>query len=177
MRHIILILFTCLTTIAHGQSIDEKIQRMLHPKPGDPDVSLEFIRYGKSAIPNLIKVIDADGKTLMGFMDPLSSTIPDAMYNSVGMRAAEEIEWILAGENGAKIKTDKKFNARLFYYGYIVRDAEKEQLKAMENKDMKVIKDIYLKWWERNKHKTINQLRSDWKMGKRPLSKSGFIWV
>jgi hypothetical protein len=177
MRHIILILFTCLTTVALGQNIDEKIQRVLHPKPGDPDVSLEFIRYGKSAIPNLIKVIDADGKTLLGFLGSNDSTIPDAMYNSVGMRAAREIESILAGEKGAKIQTDKKFRPRLFYHGYIVREAEKEQLKAMENKDMKVIKDIYLKWWNSNKHKTINQLRSDWKTGKRPLSKSGFIWV
>jgi len=166
---------TLVTTAAVSQNIDTKIQRLLHPEKSDADISPEPLSYGKDAIPHLIKVIDVNEKAFIGFKNPLDSRIPDAMYNSLGMRAAYEIELILATNEKAKLK-DRKYN-HLFRYGYIVRDVEKEQLKAMTNADMKIIKAIYLKWWNQNKTKNIDQLRNDWKKGYQPLSKSAFIWI
>jgi len=175
MRYIILIFMTLVTTAAASQNIDEKVQRLLHPEKSDMDISLELLSYGKDAIPFLIKVIDVNEKGFIGFKDPLDSRIPDAIYNSLGMRAAYEIELILAMDERANFK-NKRYN-HLFGYGYIVRTVEKEQLKAMTNEDMKVIKAIYLKWWGQNKTKNINQLKNDWQKGHQPLSNSGFIWI
>lgn len=166
---------TLVTTAAASQNIDEKVQRLLHPEKSDMDISLELLSYGKDAIPFLIKVIDVNEKGFIGFKDPLDSRIPDAIYNSLGMRAAYEIELILAMDERANFK-NKRYN-HLFGYGYIVRTVEKEQLKAMTNEDMKVIKAIYLKWWGQNKTKNINQLKNDWQKGHQPLSNSGFIWI
>jgi hypothetical protein len=166
---------TLVTTVAFSQNIDQKIRRLLHPEKSDPDISLEILSYGKDAIPHLIKVIDVNEKGFIGFKDPFDSRIPDAMYNSLGMRAAYEIELILATDERANLK-NKKYN-HLFRYGYIVHNVEKEKLKSMANEDMKIIKAIYLKWWNQNKTKSINQLRNDWKRGHQPLSKSAFIWI
>ena len=165
----------CITTVSFGQSVDNKIQHLLHPQKGDTNVTSELLSYGTDAIPHLIKVIDVKEKGFMGFQDPRSSFIADGtIHNSLGIRAAYVIELILAMDKESYLQ---KNSGRLYHYGFIVRDSEKEKLKAMENGDMKIIKALYLKWWDHNKSKTISQLRSNWKKGNRPLLKSAFIWV
>jgi hypothetical protein len=166
---------TLITTAPVSQDIDAKVQQLLHPPKSNVDIDLELLSYGKNAIPHLIKVIDVNEKGFVGFMDPLDSRIPDAMYNSLGMRAAFEIELMLAIDAKASLKSKK--HDHVFRYGYIVRRVEKEQLKAMTNEDMKIIKAIYLNWWNQNKTKNIDQLRNDWKKGVQPLSKSAFVWI
>ncbi len=43
-------------------------------------------------------------------------------------------------------------------------------------RDLAIIKNIYKKWWFNNETKSLDELRTEWGQGQRPLTKSRYTW-
>jgi len=137
--------------------------------------------YGKDAIPCLIETIDENKIIVQGFMDRQSSYLPP-LNNYSGIESAYIIEFILAKESvdpNYNFNTSKGENPyRIYHSGLIVKAEEKyPSYKALKYEDMILIKKIYFQWWQKNKSKSIEQLRKDWKENNRPLKNTKYKWI
>ncbi|MDJ1498672.1 hypothetical protein QNI19_37415 [Cytophagaceae bacterium DM2B3-1] len=141
----------------------------------------EIHLMNKKIIPCLINFIDRDIQGIVGFKNPLSSTMESFIFrNYSGINAAYLIEFILAKDKIEKIQGDsweqKVKPYKLYTYGVIIND-ESNRPSALSLKEMKAIKSIYLEWWKLNKNKPIELLRKEWKEGKHILDNSKFKWI
>jgi len=145
--------------------------------------------FGKAVIPCLIEHID-DSKTvcLSSFINPTCSNIPEFICNNqIGNRYAYLIEFILSKATILPYENRKlRMNEwdeyikqyRIFEYGIIVKNINKVQvLKSLNHNDMIEIKKIYISWWEKNKSKSIEQLRKEWiQNGSILNADSNYLW-
>jgi len=148
------------------------------------NIYLETFKIGKPAIPLLIEYIDGDNKRIVGFPNPYSSTIGAFdIPNYEGIIAAYAIELILAKDSlsGNKITYEgtTQINPFKIYSYCVIARVENgvETQKELTLDDMKIIKNTYRTWWNKNKDKSIEELRNEWKQGKFILSNSGYKWV
>lgn len=126
-----------------------------------------------SAIPCLINLIDVDEKSQVGFHNFNSSFFREfSQINYKGIKAAYLIECLI------RVPPDKINDAealKLFGYCVIapVRNGE-PQLEPLSYADMKVIKGLYRSWWEKNKNKSLYELRKE---NFDVLKGSGYVWM
>jgi len=94
------------------------------------------------------------------------------LVNYDGVFDAYIIELILST---AKLSEEdiRQNRHNLFTRNIIIKNVDPTPL---EYADILSIKMIYNNWWERNKGKSIEALRQDWKNNKRPLSGSKYSW-
>jgi hypothetical protein len=59
-----------------------------------------------------------------------------------------------------------------------VMDVSKSDVMELDvdREDIAGVKKMYVKWWERNKRKSLEQLRAEWKNGIKPLSGTDYQW-
>lgn len=128
-----------------------------------------FKQIGKDAIPALISVIDNNERGYIGFLESSSSSLTRLNDGFVGIRAAYMIEYILADTN----------QIELYKYAVIVNNENNRpyNFTPLTLSDMKEIKRSYNDWWRKNKQKSFNELKNDWRKNKRVLDGSKYIWI
>lgn len=136
---------------------------------------------GKDAIPYLIGLIDCNSESDVGFVNPYSSTIDKFLFkNFKGIMAAYAIELILAKdklEYPVVFKYEfpsQKHPYNIYNYGVIFN--KQREFKPLSYDETKEIKNIYNNWWDKNKSKSLNQLRLDWKQKGNILKDSPYEW-
>jgi hypothetical protein len=132
----------------------------------------QFFKMDKDIFLILIEKIDTNRKFgIVGFEPrPEQSYIPNGLLNNyLGIRAAYLIELLLSRDS-----YNLQEKRRVYGYALIVKDDNYDRLSYQ---DMVEIKRIYLNWWNENNHKTLQQLRAEWKEGKRPLSGQPYKWI
>jgi hypothetical protein len=170
-------------TACKGQKKCNELYKFIFTNTAQKNVYYETHLMGKDAIPCLIDFIDTDKKSIVGFQDPKSSTIYSFNFkNYIGIEAAYLIELILSKDSIETVKSNEwEQNVkpyRIYGYGVIVKIRNKEPiLEPLDYGDMKVLKDIYLKWWQSNKEKSIELLRKEWKENKHILNNSNYKWI
>ena len=94
----------------------------------------------------------------------------------MGIFAAYLIELILAKENfGSEIENENPY--KIYKYAVIIKTDNNEKImQPLVFDDMKKVKMIYIDWWDKNKNKSMDELRSDWKDNNRVLNNSEFVW-
>jgi hypothetical protein len=143
-------------------------------------VIFELHKLGKKAIPLLIQEIPDDTEILLLLNNPLSSTIDEgSLKNYSGVLAGYVVELILGkelleNENffGNDFILGTNIENYIYYCGKIVNEKEEDIQKS----DLIEVQKIYRKWWEENKHKSIEELRAEWKIDKKPLTNSKYHW-
>jgi hypothetical protein len=147
----------------------------------------------KRLIPDIINCIDVDKVKFLGigYLPPTDSFIPNfILHNQQGINYAYMIELILAkGSIPDKKMTMKKGGApqsrwekeaqpyRTYYYCVIVKQVDgKTENQPLTHDDMIRIKDMYQAWWNRNKSKSMTELRKERSEGKCILTKP-YIWI
>lgn len=148
-----------------SQTVIAEKAKLIVKEEAQEDAKLykEFKAYGKKAIPYLIDVIDTEKKGFMGYNDPESSAAY-AHHNCVGIRAAYMIEYILSGSSKDQI----------YENGLIVKKSN--IYLDLTFADMKEVKKIYEKWWQKNKNKPLTSLTKSWKAGNSILKNSDYRW-
>ncbi|QEM12130.1 hypothetical protein [Mucilaginibacter rubeus] len=123
----------------------------------------KLFNAGKSAVPFLIDKIDWNEKLVFGEKDDFQSSFANLKRRDyVGLWAMYLIEHIQKGSlNGKPDET-----VEIIFYKHL----------QLEYTDMKEMKALYQKWWDRNKYKSPAQLAKEWKNDKRPLSGSFYYW-
>jgi hypothetical protein len=143
-------------------------------------------QLGKTAMPSLIDGIGSDRKAyLFALKDPYSSAIyPGEMErHSVGVWALFAIDAILSREAEPKHFGSEDPEKCDFLFATYDRQKYRASIaptkgkgEAVSHSDMLEIQRIYRMWWEKNKTKSTEQLRADWKNGDRPLKGSDYRW-
>lgn len=145
----------------------------------------------KEIIPCLIEHIDIEEKGIVAFIDPSSSHLYSYMCsNKLGINYAYYIDYILSKDSIETV--DKIWNDnedflywkeiikpyRIYNLGIIVKQDENNKpiLEPLSYKDMVNIKEMYLDWWEKNKEKSIEMLREDFRKGNKIL-KLPYVWI
>jgi len=137
----------------------------------------ELHKNGKKSIPLLIKEISDNTKVINEIRNPLSSFYGEP-YVFFGVFSAYVIELILGRE---KLNTENSYKSQylldeptnyIYTRGLIID----EENRIINKEDLIKIRKIYAEWWEKNKDKTIEQLRNDWKKNIKPLSGSKYHW-
>lgn len=138
-------------------------------------------RIGKQAIPALVtRIADAQvaGSGTVDLQNPiLSSVLPNFQRDQfAGVLYAYIIELILGREtlSAEAGKCDFLLAQDDYLYGHGA--IRKDPNSPLEPADLSRIQQIYLKWWDANRNKTLTQLRSEWKQSIRPLSSSEYRW-
>lgn len=170
----ILILFFLIFTSCKSQEIEGAVDELLQStqKINNPDLYRKFLVYGRDAIPVLIKKMDVNQKTYSGYFYPRNSNLM-SLVNYDGVYAAYMIEFILSREKLDETKIQDPTWYVLFNRDVIIRPKE---MRPLEFKDMLAIQRIYTAWWEVNKGRPIEELRTEWKNKNRPLLNSVYTW-
>ena len=170
-------------TACKGQKKCDELYKFIFTNTAQKNVYYEIHLMGKDAIPCLIEFMDTDKKSVVGYKDPYSSIIEPFVFNNyIGIKAGYLIEFIIAKDSVENVSVDvwkDKLNPyRLFEYCVIVKtENNKPILEPLDYIDMKVLKEIYLKWWQLNKDKPIELLRKEWKENKHILDNTPYKWI
>lgn len=169
MKIALLLTFLVLINNSKAQSVESLVKRLTDGQfVKDTSLELEFKRIGKSAIPYLINAIDKNRKGFVGFQSLSSSDLSLTANNYVGIRAAYMIECILSDST----------NTQIYDKGVIVRKSKDKIIhKPLEYDDVIKIKRIYSEWWDKNKAKSIEQLKTDLKENKGILDNPYYVWM
>lgn len=155
------------------------IAALINDPPGERTERLKSLyEGGTKAIPLLIDQI-ADG----GLVSTVSLAKPtesiarmDPVY--CGTVSAYLIELII-GTGQFSIQSSNDFFLGVDPSNYVYRFGIVTTIRdhsSIRRTDLRKLKLAYLKWWVANQAKRIEELRSDWKDGRRPLSGSDFLW-
>jgi hypothetical protein len=181
-RNFIPILIFC-TFIFCGNQAKSVVNELNNLKNEHPDTKkkaiFELHEGGKKSIPLLIREISDDTKILCQIQNPKYSFYGEA-NTYFGVLSAFVIELIIGRE---KLNTEKSLKSEfllgsddtnyVYTKGVIIDDENKRSIKEG---DLIKIREIYEAWWEKNKSKSIEQLRNDWRNNIRPLSGSKYHW-
>jgi hypothetical protein len=140
----------------------------------DENIFCVILSKGLSSIPCLIDAIVLNEKCRVGFYDINSSAFNEfSQHNFKGIKAAYLIEYLIRTKQ--KVDCASLDTVKVFGYGVIVRIIEGEaQMKPLNYSDMKVIRDIYYKWWIKNRDKDIKEILKE---GINILEGSNYIWI
>lgn len=151
---------------------------------------LDFsLKMGKDIIPILIEHIDDDKKRpFIEFEDYYDRPSPRYFYNYIGIKYAYLIEFMMQTESmkyksmSEVAKKDVWSNpgrfVKIFKECILFRKDDSggviEDRLTLE--DMGIVKGIYQEWWEKNKDKSLSDIRQEWKKTNGILSNSNYIW-
>jgi hypothetical protein len=121
----------------------------------------ELFEMGKRAIPSLINSIGSTETIAVAYWNPISSEAPP---------------------EGAKIR---QLATEIYAYMIEIILSKEDKMLTEYNDDgtctvsiddLVKVRRVYSDWWDRNKDKSIEQLRDDWKNGVRPLTGTDYKW-
>ena len=149
----------------------------------------EMLALNKQIIPCLIDSIDIDRISFIGFVNPMKSNI-SYHFNQIGIKYVYNIDYILSKdsiETVNKIWNDNEDSLhweeltrpyRIYNIGIIVKQDENNKpiLEPLTYKDMVSIKKMYFDWWKKNKEKSIEILREEFRKGNNIL-KLPYVWI
>lgn len=197
---------SCHNGIFHNMTVNDKpirnsayndtVTEMIKINMGEsPDGLIYIYRQGKDVIPYLIDSIGNTKLSLMhDFLDPKLSYIPDYLFVPWGCRYAYYINYIMEKDNVSDLPNIKKLLLsnldyseetweksisllRLYKYGIISKKTgDTDSIVPVKGEDMKKIQAIYAKWWERNKDKTLEEMRDIWRLQPNIIDSAGYIW-
>ena len=181
-RNFIPILIFC-TFIFCGNQAKNVANELNILKNENPDIKkkaiFELHEGGKKSIPLLIREISDNTKILCQIQNPKYSFYGEA-NTYFGVLSAFVIELIigretLSTENSLKSQflLGGDYNNYVYTKGVII---DEENNRSITEADLIEIRKIYEAWWEKNKSKSIEQLRNDWRNNIRPLSGSKYHW-
>ncbi len=133
---------------------------------------------GKRSIPLLIEVISEKRYFRYRLNNPDNPTTSKINEN-IGYVYAYLIELILGKEELELIVTDDDFlgsKKNYVYWEGIVAFQDPEETALIDEHTLFEIQYLYRRWWKNNNHKSLRQLRDEWKRGSRPLTHSRFCW-
>ncbi len=133
---------------------------------------------GEKSIPLLInKISDCQSKTFFTLANSRNSQF-GGYYECYGFFYAYLIELILGKEKLDEIEDLYLYHGLGAQGNYIYWDGllVDENEKMADKSNLSEIQEIYAAWWENNKHKSLKQLREDWKNDRGPLSGSRYRW-
>jgi hypothetical protein len=133
-------------------------------------IEKRFKRIGKSAIPYLIDAIDRNERGWVGFKEERSSSLVLNFGNFSGITAAYMIEYLLSDSSGYQIYPNGVICRVNHQTGHLYQE-------KLTLDDVKAVKKIYRSWWEANKNKSMEELKSDWRRGKRALYGTDYAWI
>ena len=160
----------------------EKLRRF--PETKNKEGILGLFNAGKDSIPFLINEIGRCDIVFNRLPNSMGSILTeDHLKICLGAYAAYVIEMILAidqiDDKTFLLEKDLLFSISeqkhyLYWNGFVVNDEDKCVSRNAE--EMKNVASFYLLWWEKNKDRSLDQLKKDWKDGVRPLSGTGYRW-
>jgi hypothetical protein len=151
----------------------------------------ELFEMGKRAIPSLINSIGSTETIAVAYWNPISSEAPPegAKIRQLATEIyAYMIEIILSREEFVCDGKDFMFLCSYdnhAYYSFLLFDKKEDKMLTEYNDDgtctvsiddLVKVRRVYSDWWDRNKDKSIEQLRDDWKNGVRPLTGTDYKW-
>lgn len=173
---VVLLGLACLQSKAQTTELKDLVGLLVKKERVDFNFDSAFLRQGKDAIPFLIEAIDTKEKGFVGYQDINSSTIYLGLStnNYVGIRAAYMIEYIIA--NSCET-LQKNGSEQLYKKGTIVKvENEQPVMEPLTYQDMVKLKKIYSEWWKKNRGKTLNELKEEWRIVK-PLGDKKYTWI
>ncbi|MBP7865668.1 MAG: hypothetical protein KA419_06930 [Acidobacteria bacterium] len=141
----------------------------------------ELYSKGKESIPVLMECIDNSEAVEMGLDNPFSSNVFPNSPVYKGLIAAYLIELIL-GCSEIKLMPFSEPSNSLICGGPMSYPYENGRIfdtvkrRPIVVRDLAIIKNIYKKWWFNNETKSLDELRTEWGQGQRPLTKSRYTW-
>lgn len=158
--------------------------------------SLFFISYeetlslNKQVIPCLIDSIDIPQTSFIGFQNPISSYLGSYHFNQKGIKYAYLVDYILSKDSVETVNkiwseeedwlhwAEQTQPYRIYNIGVIVKQDNNGQpiLEPLTNKDMVIVKKMYLNWWKHNKDKPIETLRDEFRKGNKILQLP-YLWI
>lgn len=182
---LIFLFFSCRVSIANNKEV-ECLKKyiddlMINDATNRYNIVFYIHSCGKEAIPLLIGEIDTNKKAAILVRHTYDSFIlKEAYTNYVGVLYAYVIELILGRDRLLPtIHTPiiwilgDNMDIYIYWHGII---NYKDRRKSFDLYDMKVIKQIYQEWWDKNKDRSIEKLRMDWENGIKPLTGSDYKW-
>ena len=142
-------------------------------------------------IPCLIKQIDIEEEGKVAFINPSSSHLYSYMFsNKLGINYAYYIDYILSMDSVETVNKIWNENEdfyhweeitkpyRIYNAGVIVKQDGNNNpiLEPLSHADMVNIKKMYTDWWEKNKEKSIETLREEFKNGNKILQLP-YVWI
>ncbi len=133
---------------------------------------------GKRSIPLLIELIPENSYFSYHLKNP-DNPKKYEFFENIGFAYAYLVELILGRE---KLEFDDDADDFLgSKKNYVYWDGEIAHREAWKTKviDASTLFEIqywYRRWWKDNKHKSLRQLRAEWKKGNRPLSATNYCW-
>jgi len=180
----LLLLFLCLSC-CKGQNVYDcnSFEKILF------SMSLqEVLLLNKQIIPCLIDSIDTQETSVVGYKNPISSYIANYHFNQIGIKYAYNIDYILSKDSIETVMQtlsdnedhweEKTKSYRIYNIGVIVKKGKNNQLilEPLTHEDMINIKKMYFDWWEKNKNKSIETLREEFRKGNKILQLP-YVWI
>lgn len=139
---------------------------------------IRIFKDGKTSIPLLIdNISEKRGAFAFELKNPLNQK-KEQFYLSFGFLYAYLVELILAKDTLEIDLESKKLlmssDNYIFWEGSVIPGLSDRIVTADEA--LIEIQRYYRQWWNENKHKSLQQLRKEWKLGKRPLNGSKYGW-
>ena len=194
------VLVLCFSAIASAQRPTVKLQLDMLGQGGSLCETRAAIvtlhELGAEALPALIARINNQSKSVTTLMlpNPSSSQIaPEQLHEGYqGLLYAYVVELILGRTHLSKNYSHCDFllgNEEEYFCKYGVirkRDSAGDapahtwpdltETKPVDASDLEQIRSTYLAWWALNANRPLEQLRTDWQAGKRPLRGSKYQW-
>jgi len=168
-------LITCFSSEVSINKIEEAINNILVDNRAELANSILYLHsQGVVAIPYLIEKISS-GQNLSSIdLHNPESSIYHFDNNYTGIILAYVIELILAED---KISVERLENGYLLLSSYLFTQGivKKANTETIKSSDLDEFQKVYQRWWERSKHKSIDELRADY-ITKKPLKSSCFQW-
>jgi hypothetical protein len=138
----------------------------------------ELYALRENAIPKLIEEIGSLQKQPFILSAPKNSNIEGPLNCYCGVVAAYMIETILAKENLVLENPSPGFFLGTQDEDYVYRQGiiTRNNGYRLESSDLRRIQRLYLRWWQKNKEMSLEEMRNSWQIGLRPLSNSTYRW-
>ena len=149
----------------------------------------EILALNKQIISCLIDSIDIDRTSLIGFINPMKSNL-SYHFNQIGIKYVYNIDYILSKDSIETVNKTWNDNEdflhweeltkpyRIYNIGIIVKQDvnNKPILEPLTHEDMVNIRKMYFDWWEKNKEKSIETLREEYRKENKILQLP-YVWI
>lgn len=155
---------------------------------------VEYIwSLGKDAIPYLIDSIGSKRYTVIDFYCPIDSNLGNYYYPA-GWKYVYLIDFILTKTSIDNLFDIKKLDSSEWGYSfdgwrgilspYLINGCydllrvtpDPDSIVKVNTDDMTIIQKVYAEWWQKNKDKSLTEMRREWKNNPHILTNYGFAW-
>lgn len=135
---------------------------------------------GKAAIPRLLNELGDSTRVYLNLSNPASSHAELPLWRHCGVVAAYLIEVLLAKSalriEGADDTSSFFLGVDPSNYPFHAGVVEHADGRRFADSDARKLSNAYHTWWSASQNRNLDQLRTDWQHGRRPLQHSGLRW-